>query len=188
MRRAFAGLAAVVLVGGLSGCTFNQRAILCREYLSTVNEMADCMAQIHDEESAKAFNPRLEKLADRIRGGKGGEMGLEEKINRAQSEQITKSEFLEIFRSFKDEINHTFVHFMDEKGRLSNPGAPAEVRAAWETIKGSASIQLNYPLKVSSGRLEGFDPVAPPGIGGMPSGGMGPMGGPPGGMRGPPGG
>lgn len=54
----------------LFGCGTSEREVLMEELLSLMNELADTLATIKDEASAKEAAPELKRLAEGIRGMK----------------------------------------------------------------------------------------------------------------------
>jgi hypothetical protein len=143
--------------------------------VSTANEMADTMALIKDQATAREYAPKLKVLAARLKE-------LQDELKKALENDKPKNEDIEeLGKLYQDDIEYLARRLLTEDARLkARPELQEELSKA-----GSTDVKSDDWLpKPKGGGGQGGMAGAQGGAGGGAQGGMGGMGGPQGGMGG----
>lgn len=164
---------AVLALGGVSGCSGDPLTNVCKQLLSSQNEVADILAQVNDKDSAEMWKPKLEALAKKASEAKEAVQKFKDTEMRGVKHDQQKEVLAKILSQLEGDNVAGLARYQAERLRLSDPNAPPPTREAWVVVqKALANYKPEDMAKLLSGGM-GAAPMMPPGMGG----GGAPMGG-----------
>lgn len=128
MRHAtrFAGL--LVLVWAASGCGGDKHEVVIKDTIQAMNDMADIVDTIKDEASAKAAEPKLKAVADRLQE-------IKKRADAMEKPSAEKEEALK--KKYEGELKAGMGRMMGAAMKAASvPGAQQAVQDAFKGLQG----------------------------------------------------
>jgi len=117
------GMLVVLAVCG--GCNSGSADDVMKDTVSTMNEMADVLDTIKDQESAKAARPKLENLLQRLKDLKA----------KADKIKVTKSEEERLKKKYEPDLKKIHDRFFQAGLNLQRTGTINEVKDIFEQMQ-----------------------------------------------------